>query len=489
MPAVEDTLTAAETALAEAVVKGEWYDAGGEPVRGGLLRRMLLGGFAWPGGEPDPRGIRLRNAELRGGLDLSEVETRLPLHLVDCRTSEPVLLTGAHLSTVDLSGLVGNNVVAVEARFDRALLLMGARLRAGTADGVLNLAGASVGSVVDVSGAHLISTHPEAPAFHGNNLVTGAGVFLNRGFRAEGGGPLGTIRLSGARIGGQLNLGGAWLVNADGPTLVGDYLCTRSNLMLNQGFHAEGRHENGTLRLVGAEIGGRFAGEDGHAFAAEPRDLVLNLGQVRVAGTVQLPASFTPGLVQLDGLTYTGVPRRTELAEWLDLLAHRTSHYASQPYLQLAEAHRAAGNERDVRRIHLARQRDLLRRGHLPPGGRLWHRVAGLTVGYGYRPAVALVWWAGVVALSVLLVAGIAGPAGLAVHIGQSGRCTLVEQVGLALNTATPLVKTDMQQRCQLDAAGAGGVLVAASWVLQALAWAFVTLFVAGFTGLVRKPG
>jgi hypothetical protein len=50
-------------------------------------------------------------------------------------------------------------------------------------------------------------------------------------------------------------------------------------------------------------------------------------------------------------------------------------------------------------------------------------------------------------------------------------------------------VKPDVQQRCQLDTAGAGGLVVAGTWLLQALAWAFVTLFVAGFTGLVRKLG
>ncbi|GAB2966432.1 hypothetical protein LWP59_22095 [Amycolatopsis acidiphila] len=486
----EETPTAAERGLAKAVASGEWFDAAGEPVRGEVIRRMLLGRFPWPDGAgPDPRGIRLRGAELAGGLDLGEVETRLPLRLVDCRTTEPVVLSGARLSTVDLSGLAGRNVVAVETRFDRALLLVGARLSCASADGTVDLAAAHVGSVLDLSGAHLVNTGPDGPAFHGNNLTTAGGVFLNRGFRAEGGGPLGTVRLSGAELGGQLNLGGAWLVNLHGPTLVADYLVTRSNLMLDNGFHAEGRGDNGTLRFVGARIGGRLTALDGHAFAAEPGSLALNLSQAHVGGDVLLPVAFTPGLVQLDGFGYDGVPRGARLGEWLHLLAHRTSHYTSQPYFQLAAAHRGAGNERDVRRIHLARQRDLLRRGDLAPGARLWHRLTGLTVGFGYRPAVALLWWLGALLLSVLLVVGVAGPAGLTLHGGQPGSCALVEQVGLALNTATPLVKPDVQQRCQLATAGAGGLVVAASWLLQALAWAFVTLFVAGFTGLVRKSG
>jgi hypothetical protein len=486
----EDALTGAERGLAKAVASGEWFDAAGEPVRGEVIRRMLLGRFPWPdGAEPDPRGVRLRDAELAGGLDLSEVQTRLPLRLVGCRTTEPVVLSGAHLSTVDLSGLVGRNVVAVETRFDRALLLIGVRLSCSSADGTVSLAAAQVGSVLDVSGSHLVNTEPGSPAFHGNNLTTSGGVFLNRGFRAEGGGPLGTVRLSGAELGGQLNLSGAWLANLHGPALVADYLSTRSNLMLGEGFHAEGRSDNGTLRFVGARIGGRLMAQDGHAFAAEAGSLALNLSQAHVGGDVLLPLAFTPGLVQLDGFGYDGMPRGADLAGWLHLLAHRTSHYTSQPYFQLAAAHRGAGNERDVRRIHVARQRDLLRRGDLAPGAKLWHRLTGLTVGFGYRPTVALLWWLGALLLSVLLIVGVAGPAGLTQRAGQPGGCALVEQVGLALNTATPLVKPDVQQRCQLDPAGTGGLVVAASWLLQALSWAFVTLFVAGFTGLVRRPG
>jgi hypothetical protein len=63
-----------------------------------------------------------------------------------------------------------------------------------------------------------------------------------------------------------------------------------------------------------------------------------------------------------------------------------------------------------------------------------------------------------------------------------------VDQLGLALNTATPLVKPDSRQNCQIDsAAGLGQAVIVSGWVLQALAWAFVTLFVAGFTGLVRR--
>ncbi|WAL63212.1 hypothetical protein ORV05_19475 [Amycolatopsis cynarae] len=486
-------LTRTERRLVDTVLGGRQLDLTGaaeQTIRGSVVRALLLDGFPWPGGgAPDPRGIRLRGALIDGGLDLSDVESSLPLHLLDCRTGETIRLTGSRLSTVDLSGLVGTNVVAYEAKIERSVMLARVRLDSDSPEGTVNFGGAAIGSVLDLSGAHLTNTHPDGPAFHGNNLTTGAGLFLSDGFRAEGGGPRGTIRLSGAVLGSQLNLTAAWLVNPAGPALVADYLRTGSNLMLNRGFHAEGHHDTGTLRFVGARIGGRLVCDGGHAFTAEPGQLVLNASEVSVAGDLLLPLSFTPGLVRLDGLTYHGLPRKASLDEWLELLSLRTTHYTSQPYFQLAAAHRAAGHERDVRRIHLARERDLLRRGKLGLRGRVWHRLTGLTVGYGYRPAMALLWWLGVLVVSVLLIAGVAGPAGLVVRAGASGTCALVDQIGLALDSAAPLVKTDALQRCRLDTGVPGGqFVVAATWVLQALAWAFVTLFVAGFTGLVRKP-
>lgn len=201
---------------------------------------------------------------------------------------------------------------------------------------------------------------------------------------------------------------------------------------------------------------------------------------------VLFPADFAAGAIDLDGLTYSGVPRDATLEEWLDLLANRTRQYASQPYHQLAAAHQAAGHERDVRRIRIAQQRDLLRRGQLTRRGRTWHRITGLTVGYGYRPSMALMWLAATLAVAILVIVGVAGSAGLV--RGETGSCPVVEQIGVALNAATPLIKPAAQQRCQIvTTTGLGQFVVVTTWLLQGLTWAFATLFIAGFTGLVRK--
>jgi hypothetical protein len=472
-----DDLNEAERELVLAVLGGGSLDLAGRTetpeIRGELIREMMLGRFDWPGTAPaDPRGIRLSGARLGGGLDLAEISSPLPLSLIGCHTAHPVRLTGASLSTVDFTGLVAPRLMAGELTVERSLTLRETRLGGGPFYAV-HLGGARIGGVLNCSGARLVAS--EGPALQASGLHTGSGVFLNRGFHAEGTGELGVVRLPGAVIGTMLNLAGATLRNPDGPSLVADYLRTESNAMFHEGFDAQG-----TVRLIGAKIGGQLVCENGRTRPSRSGDLALDLSQVGVSGHLLLAASFPDGPLNVTGLTYGGRPGNATLTEWLEMLAGRTAEYASQPYFQLAKAHAGAGHERNVRRIHIARQKDLRRRGDLGLSGRVWHRIAGFTVGHGYRPVVALLWFIGTLAVSVVLTV-LAGTAGLL------GRCPVVEQVELALNAATPLVKAG-SQRCVVDTGrGPGQAILAAGWILQVLSWAFLTLFVAGFTGLMRK--
>jgi hypothetical protein len=66
-------------------------------------------------------------------------------------------------------------------------------------------------------------------------------------------------------------------------------------------------------------------------------------------------------------------------------------------------------------------------------------------------------------------------------------QCSAVERVGVGLDLGLPLIKTGARARCDTTASTTGQVLTIAGWGLQLLAWAFATLFVAGFTGAVRK--
>ncbi|MCX2947680.1 hypothetical protein [Lentzea sp. NEAU-D7] len=381
----------------------------------------------------DPGGLKIVGATITGQLDLTDVVAKKPLVLRDCTTERPVLLSRAQFSLLDLRGLVAPSVEARGLTVDHHLQLSGARLNA----------------------------EESVDAMH---MRIGGSVYLDERFRAAG-----SVTLSGSRVAGVLTFGGGHF--EAGLNLVD--LQIGDAIFLNAGCEVVGGDKHAAVRMRGTRVDGQIVFREGRFRSS---GVALDLRHVRVGKDLLMPFDGIEGQVQLEGLTYEGLPRDTTVDEWLSFLPERTLRYSAQPWTQLASAHQAAGHERDVRRIRVAQQRDLRRRGLLSRWGRIWHLVRGATVGHGYRPGLALVWLAGVLAVSVGVVL-----------VSGAVRCSTIEQVGYALNVATPLVKVDAA-RCTVDgASGAGGFVLASTWLLQVLAWAFATLFVAGFTGLVRR--
>ena len=192
----------------------------------------------------------------------------------------------------------------------------------------------------------------------------------------------------------------------------------------------------------------------------------------------------------LDGLTYPGLPRRIPPRDWLRLLREATPWYTAQPYQQLASAHRAAGHDGEVRRVLIAQRQDQIARALTGRGERAWARLTGLTLGYGYQPWRALVALVAIATLAVVLAVTLGAHGGVARTNPQSPaatQCSAVERVGVGLDLGLPLIKTGTRESCDTTSSTTGQVLTVASWGLHLLAWAFATLFVAGFTGAVRK--
>jgi hypothetical protein len=214
--------------------------------------------------------------------------------------------------------------------------------------------------------------------------------------------------------------------------------------------------------------------------------------------------------VNLQDTTYARLPRLDDLAQWLILLRDHTENYTPQAYQQLATVHRAAGHERDARRILIAQQEDRRLRVLQPAKGanrrtrfRFWARRTGLwwfhklPIGYGYRTWPAFV--------GVLVLAALGAGLGIAAghtHVGATRQfaayrpaseaqkieqhCSTVEQA--ALGVRVPFLSSLGVGDCVLDTTSrAGGIYSVAIWTDQAFAWAAATLAVAGYTGLVRR--
>ncbi|MGH3965667.1 MAG: hypothetical protein ACRDRY_20845 [Pseudonocardiaceae bacterium] len=494
------------------------------------LRDLLRGRVVT---DPDPRGLRLRAARIHGRLDLDNLTTTVKLTLLDCLLDEGITAEAAHLPGLSLRRCLLTHpskpaLYADELRADAGVSFDGSTILASTAEGAMRMIGAQIGGELDCSGATI--TNPSGPALHGERLQVAGNVSLKGGFTADGDGELGAVRLAGARIGGHLDCSGATIRNRSGPALrAGGGFQVVGRVFLRSGFIADGAGERGAVRLAGAQIGGEL--DCSGATITSPSGPALHGEDLQVAGNVSLKGGFTAdgdgelGAVRLagariggkldcsgavvgsrsdpqhrwalDGLTYTGLPLDplgNGRVGWLDLFRTATPAYAAQPFQQLASVYRAAGHDRDVRQILVAQRQTQLDRGVLTGrGDRLWARTTGVTVGYGYQPWRALLFLLGVVVISVVLAVTL-GSHGALVHpqdpknpTAATIPCTVTERVDVGFEVGAPFLDTHARDRCTTTNTVTGIALSYSISGLQLLTAALAALFIAGFTGIVRK--
>ncbi|MCA1600488.1 MAG: hypothetical protein LC776_02185 [Acidobacteria bacterium] len=531
--------------------------------------------------DPDPRGLRLRAACIRGRLDLDNLTTTVKLTLVDCLLDEGITAQAAHLPGLSLRRCLLSHVsepalYADELRTDATVSLEGSRILACAAEGAVRLNGAHIGGQLNCSAATI--TNVSGSALHGERLKVNDNVLVSAGFRAIGAGEQGAVRLVGAHIGGQLDCSGAAVSNGSGPAVQGGHLHVEGNIilcgdftaqgdgavclrwarvggqlncsgatittasgpalsagamqvagsvLLTAGFKAHGDSERGAVRLTGARIGIQL--ECSGATITNSSGPALHGERLEVGGDIWLRAGFTAegegelGTIRLsgarvgghldcsgavvtsrsspqhrwllDGLTYPRLPLdplERGTAGWLDLLRTATPAYAAQPYQQLASVNQAAGHDRDVRQIHIAQRRAQLDRRVLTGRDRFWVKITGLTLGYGYQPWRALLILLGIVLTSVVLTV-ILGAHGALVHqdpkdpAGMVVPCSISERIDVGLDIGAPFLNTYVQNPCTTTNTATGIGLKYGTQALQLLTGAVAALFVAGFTGIVRK--
>ncbi|MEV0399794.1 hypothetical protein [Actinoallomurus sp. NPDC050550] len=498
-------------------------------IRNSILRELLL---ELDKNKIDPRGIEITGARLTGDLDLVDVTLPVGLHLIRCELTGSLCLQGAQLIRLILRGSrirglradgvqVQKGINAQDVHCDGAFRLIGS-----TIEGQLNLTGATItgdghsGLLADgmrVGGDALLRQAPSGRPFVargdkdgavrllaaeiGGNLDCERAVFSSAqatafdGERARVGGNIilrsirsrGDVILQRASVRGQLNC-----KNAELGGLVADGLQTDDDVILS-GLRAGRAGPDATVSLIGARVGGHLICDKGEV--AGP-GLSLDLRFVSVGKALSLRPDFfaarNGGTVVLDGLTYPAIPHGMERDEWLAFLRHRTEGHAAQPYQQLATAYRSAGREDDARVVLIAQQDHRSADPRLARRTRLRLRLLRLTLGYGYQSWRALIGLLLNLALAVVVVLGAANWSA-AVHkpATENSRptpCLFVYRVGLGVDLALPLIKTGSRHRCDLAATKwSEEWIVAVGWVFQILGWALATLFVAGYTGLVRK--
>jgi hypothetical protein len=215
----------------------------------------------------------------------------------------------------------------------------------------------------------------------------------------------GEVRLLGAEIARDLACTGSTLTNPTGDALSCDNAKVGGKVFLNEGFTAQGR-----VRLPGAEVGGDVKCSGG-TFGAlnlktavikgtfcwsnvgDPAGTELDVSSASIGSLEDAEASWPdhPHL-RLDGFSYTRISEgpidSAARLRWLS----RAHHFTLQPYKQLAKFLHELGDVDGSRRVLFEMENLRRRRAGWNLLRRLWNWILKCTIGYGQRPEWAL-WW------------------------------------------------------------------------------------------------
>jgi hypothetical protein len=140
-----------------------------------------------------------------------------------------------------------------------------------------------------------------------------------------------------------------------------------------------------TLRFVECTLpgfnGARMRAEGIVSFYRSTVDTVLRLDRATVAGEICLR-----------DLTYEALEPQLPARQRLAWLARDRGDHRRQPYEQLAALYTKIGQPAQARRVLYAAER--LQRTAMSAPGRAWSLIQDITVGYGYRPLRAALWFA-----------------------------------------------------------------------------------------------
>ena len=457
------------------------------------------------------RQIDLSRSTLRGG----------PLCLMSANITDGLICSGARLG----GDQDGNALVAGGMKVGGAVYLDRYLDEPFTAAGAVWLARADIGGDLACDGAQLGSNH-DGVGLLAEGIRVGGQVFLREGFATDG-----AVRLLGADITGDLSCRAAVLGrDQDGNALVADGMKVGAAVLLDEGFTSAGTvslnfARADQLALSPAKAAG--ADEITFNFTATEAQIACELrwapdgpfsGRVNLedAQVGELEDTWTPageqargywppgGRLRLSGFTYGGLGEASvkQRLQWIrsQYEGPKPAAFAAQPYEQLADMYRQAGQDTEAREVAIARRRDLRKYGNLNWYRRFGNWFLDKTIRYGYQTWRAALGLAAVFVL--FLVLSIAGQhRHVIVPLGDvkgldpvptATRCTsdypCFYPFGYTVDTVIPIINVHQADHWGPDAhAPAGWLWVFGAWGATAAGWALATLLVAGYTGLVRQ--
>ncbi|MDA0644289.1 MULTISPECIES: hypothetical protein [Nonomuraea] len=367
-------------------------------VRAEVIAKLLLG--AREAGAGAVPAVRVSGARITGALQIFGGTVEHELVLSGCHLEGPVRLTDCRTRTVRLTDCRLPSFGGVGMRVEGHLSLSGSHVT-----GPVQVMRAQFATGLWLAGTKVEHPHETEPALQGTAMIVDSVAYLGNADIT------GMTRLAGARLNGGLSLTGAKLRNpgrlaldADGMVVEEALRCTGDFLSLGC-VRLRGSRVNGLLAIRGvirspdtpyALHASHMEVREFYLKPDEPIDGVVTLAHSTV-GTLQDSPDTWPERLRLNGLTYERL-RGSGVARRIDWVSRDPEGFRPQPYEQLVAWYRRDGNEALARRAQLAKLRNRRRTEGL--GGRLWGRLLDFTVGYGYRPWLAAVWF------GILLVIG-----------------------------------------------------------------------------------
>ena len=400
------------------------------------------------------------------------------------------------------SPLVGLQMSALTAR--SAKIHGSAFLRRFKAKGGVDLTGATIDGSLECDWSEFIG-EGKLLALNANCAKVLGNVFLRNSFKAQGG-----VDLILATIGGNL-------VCENGAKFVGEIINGKEERLAisasgakvdgNVFFRATTKTEpglqvDGTVRFAHA-VGGNFEWQDIESHEKASLDLRFTKIGLLLNEEQSWPSK---GNVKLDGFVYDQfddqAPNAKVQLNWLHLQPKKP--FSSPPYEQLAKVLKSSGHESEATEVLIAKQDDLRRYGDLGWWAKFAILLLGFSIRHGYKPRRALFGM-----LIFILFGTIAFQAGYWCHLLT--RSNNLANVPIAradypkfqafvysLDTFLPIVDLNQKGYWLPNANHGdnvipgvrfrwGGLLRIYFWVHIIFGWILTTLWVAGFTGLVRR--
>lgn len=487
----------------------------------------------------DPGGIRVLGARIVDGLDLSYVHVPFALVLNHCSIPARINLHSADVAQLNLNGSYTGEIDG-EGITVRGELFLGYGFHAS---GEVILQDAKVDGYIDCGAGHFHYSKVEpqvcgAGTHKALNLEAAqirSNVYLWDGFESDG-----MIFLADTVIGADLLMAGARVINPGQIALSAGSVEVNGNVSM--GIRSLGENSaaalsfqrvssgiefSGLVDFTTAHVGGNYVVTQAR-FGGGPNgpiglvalglsvkggflwtDVTLEKGaQLNISGSSvgvliddehSWPGS---GKLTIDGLTYQGlypadVPARLR---WIGL----ESGFHPQPYRQLAKVLRDSGDDAGAVTVLVAEQDARYRDSNL--ARRALAGFLNVTIGYGHRPLLALLWSLGVVLIGwgVIVVGNRMGlmrqtwpenaPAMSSDHYER------LSPFLYSLDVFVPFVNLHQEHYWWPDADARGEVslfrrrfqisgraLRRYLWLQIIAGWVLSAIFVAGVTGLIRN--